>query len=178
MADGAFRLGAEIKGTIPTYDGAAFVGSWDGRFYRLDLEDGTEEWSFETGRVIMSNPAIDPDAGVVYVGSDDRHVYALDAATGEQLWSTPVFGNVIGSLTATADAILVGSYDGHLYALEKETGDIRWRVDNRGHVTSGAIPRDGRIYYAERGAFSNYYSDDEETVLEAPGRAYCLVAAD
>ena len=176
MAGGRFHLGAQIKGTIPVYDGAAFAGSWDGNFYRLDLEDGTREWAFETGGIVMSNPAIDPDAGVVYVGSDDDHVYALDTDTGEELWSANVGGNVIGSLTATAETILVGSYDAHLYALERETGRRRWRVENRGHVTSGAIPRDGRIYYAERGVFSGYYDEDRETVLEEPGRAYCLVA--
>ncbi|WP_243641378.1 outer membrane protein assembly factor BamB family protein [Natrarchaeobius halalkaliphilus] len=178
MAGGRFNLGAEIKGTTPVYDGAAFVGSWDGRFYRLDLADGSEEWSFETGQVIMSNPAIDPDEGVVYVGGDDRHVHALDAETGDELWSTNVRGHVIGSLTATADAVLVGSYDTHLYALEKETGSRRWRVENRGHVTSGPIPRGGRIYYAERGVFSNFWDDSEETVFEEPGHAYCLVADD
>jgi outer membrane protein assembly factor BamB len=177
-AGGRFKLGAQIKGTIPTYDGAAFVGSWDGRFYRLDLADGTEEWSFETGRVIMSNPAIDPEHGIVYVGSDDHHVYALDTDTGDELWSADVGGRVIGSITATADSILVGSYDAHLYALDRATGERRWRVDNRGHVTSGAIPRGDRIYYAERGVFSNYYDDEEETVLEEPGRAYSLVPDD
>nr|WP_226480943.1 PQQ-binding-like beta-propeller repeat protein [Natrinema amylolyticum] len=175
MAGGRFNLGAQIKGTIPTYDGAAFVGSWDGRFYRLDLADGSEEWSFETGNIVMSNPAIDPRQGVVYVGSDDDHVYALDTATGDELWSADVGGRVIGSITATAETILVGSYDTHLYALDRATGDRRWRVENRGHVTSGAIPRGDRIYYAERGVFSNYYDDDEETVLEEPGHAYCLV---
>ncbi len=176
MAGGRFNLGAQIKGTTPVYDGAAFVGSWDGRFYRLDLADGSEEWSFDTGDVVMSNPAIDPDAGIVYVGGDDHRVYALETDSGEALWSTDVGGHVIGSLTATAETILVGSYDAHLYALDRETGDRRWRVENRGHVTSGAIPRDGRIYYAERGVFSNYYDDDEETTLEEPGRAYCLIA--
>jgi len=140
MAGGRFNLGAQIKGTIPTYDGAAFVGSWDGRFYRLDLADGSEEWSFDTGDVVMSNPAIDPDRGVVYVGSDSHYVYALEAATGDELWSTDVDGHVIGSITATAETILVGSYDTHLYALDRETGNRRWRVENRGHVTSGAIP--------------------------------------
>jgi len=100
MAGGRFNLGAQIKGTIPTYDGAAFVGSWDGRFYRLDLADGSEEWSFDTGDVVMSNPAIDPDRGVVYVGSDSHYVYALEAATGDELWSTDVDGHVIGSITA------------------------------------------------------------------------------
>ncbi|RQG95899.1 outer membrane protein assembly factor BamB family protein [Natrarchaeobius chitinivorans] len=178
MAGGRFNLGAEIKGTTPVYDGAAFVGSWDGRFYRLDLEDGSEEWSFETGRVIMSNPALDPEEGVVYVGGDDRHVYALDTDTGEELWSANVNGRVIGSVTATAETILAGSYDTHLYALDRETGERRWRVENRGHVTGGAIPDGDRIYYAERGVFSNYWDDDEPTVLEEPGHAYCLVPDD
>ncbi|QLG48617.2 PQQ-binding-like beta-propeller repeat protein [Natrinema halophilum] len=178
MADGTFRLGAQIKGTIPVYDGGAFAGSWDGRFYRLDLADGSEEWSVDTGDVVMSNPAVDPDEGIVYVGGDDHYVRALDTATGDELWSTNVGGHIIGSLTATAETILVGSYDTHLYALDRTTGEPRWRVENRGHVTSGAIPRDGRIYYAERGVFTNYYDEDEETVLEEPGRAYCLVSAE
>ncbi|MDS0478443.1 PQQ-binding-like beta-propeller repeat protein [Natrinema sp. 1APR25-10V2] len=175
MAGGRFRLGAQIKGTIPVYDGAAFVGSWDGRFYRLDLADGSEEWSIDTGRVVMSNPAIDPGRGIVYMGGDDHYVRALDAETGDERWATDVGGRVLGSITATAESILVGSYDSHLYALNRETGDRRWRIENRGHVTGGAIPRDGRIYYAERGVFSNYYDDDEETVFEEPGHAYCLV---
>ena len=69
--------------------------------------------------------------------------------------------------------MLVGSYDGHLYALEKATGAVRWRVEGVGHATSEAVPHDGRVYYAERGQFSNYWND-EETVLEEPGRMYGL----
>jgi outer membrane protein assembly factor BamB len=168
-----YQTDGEIKGTIPTYEGGAFVGSWDGGFRRLDLEDGSEEWTFRTGGVVMSNPGIDPDAGVVYVGSDDRHVYALDADTGEELWSRHVGGKVLGSLTVTADAVLVGSYDTHLYALEKETGAVRWRVENVGHVTSEPVPHDGRIYYAERGDITGYY-DDEPTAVNSRGRAYAL----
>ncbi|ELZ17859.1 pyrrolo-quinoline quinone [Haloterrigena salina JCM 13891] len=175
QAGGAFRKGAQIKGTVAAHDGYGYVGSWDGNFYCLDLEDGTEEWSFETGKVIMSNPAVDTDADVVYMGSDDDYVYALDAKSGEELWSTDVGGRVIGALTVTAETVLAGSYDSHLYALDKETGDQRWRVQNRGRVTSAAVPVDGRIYYAERAVFSNYYDDEKETILEEPGHGYCLV---
>ncbi|NUE02746.1 PQQ-binding-like beta-propeller repeat protein [Halorubraceae archaeon YAN] len=173
-----FETGAEIKGTTPMYEGGVFVGSWDGNFYRLDLEDGTETWRFETGRVIMSNPGIDPETGIVYMGGDDNHVHALDTETGEEIWSTNVGGSVIGSLTVTADAVLVGSYDTHLYALEKDTGTVRWRVQSRGHVTSEAVPHDGRIYYAERGDISGYWDEDEAEVVNAPGHAYCLVPSE
>ncbi|WP_293030395.1 PQQ-binding-like beta-propeller repeat protein [Natronococcus sp.] len=174
-ADGEFNLGAEIKGTIAAHDGYGYVGSWDERFHCLDLEDGTEEWTFEFENRSMANPALDPEEDVVYTGSNDDHVYAIDCETGEELWSTDVNGSIIGAVTATAGTILVGSYDSHLYALDKETGERRWRVQNRGHVTSAPVPHDGRIYYAERGVFTNYWDDDEETILEEPGHAYCLV---
>jgi outer membrane protein assembly factor BamB len=171
----SFETDHHVKGTIPQYDGRAFVGSWDGFFYCLDVVDGTELWSFETGEIIMSNPGVDPETGIIYVGSDDRHVHALDMETGDRIWSRNVHGSVIGSLTVTSDAVLVGSYDGNLYALEKDTGEVRWTVANNGHVTSAAVPHDGRIYYAERAVLSGYWNDDEETTVEVPGHAYCLV---
>ncbi|WP_218836381.1 outer membrane protein assembly factor BamB family protein [Halorarum salinum] len=169
-----FQTGHHVKGTTPLYDGSAFVGSWDGNLYRLALEDGTEEWRFETDDVIMSNPGIDPDAGVVYVGGDDHYVHALAADTGEELWARDVGGHVIGSLTVTAGSVLVGSYDSHLYALDKESGAVRWRVANNGHVTSEAVPHDGRIFYAERAVLSGGRGGDEPAV-ETPGHAHCLV---
>ncbi|WP_440771736.1 outer membrane protein assembly factor BamB family protein [Natronorubrum sp. DTA28] len=173
--DGAFRAGAEIKGTVAAHDGFGYVGSWDNNFYCIDLEDGTEEWAFETDGSIMSNPAVDPEEDVVYMGNDDGYVYAIEAKSGEEIWSSDVNGRVIGALSVTAGSVLAGSYDSHLYALDKETGDRCWRVENRGRVTSAPVPVDGRIYYAERAVFSNYYDDDEETVMDEPGHAYCLV---
>jgi len=175
---GAFNLGAEIKGTVAAHDGYGYVGTWDDHFYCLDLADGSEVWSYDTGASTMANPALDPDEGVVYTSSNSNVAYAFDVETGEKLWTTDVGGSVIGALTVTAGTVLVGSYDSHLYALDKQTGGRCWRVENRGHVTSGAVPVDGRIYYAERGVFTNYWDDDKETVMEAPGHAYCLVDDD
>ncbi|WP_049914497.1 outer membrane protein assembly factor BamB family protein [Haloterrigena salina] len=172
---GAFRKGAQIKGTVAAHDGYGYVGSWDETFYCLDLEDGSEVWSFDTDRSIMSNPAVDIEEDVVYMGNDDGYVYAIDAKSGEELWSADVGGRVIGALTVTAGTVLAGSYDSHLYALDKETGNRCWRVANRGRVTSAPVPIDGRIYYAERAVFSNYYDGEKETILEEPGHGYCLV---
>ena len=171
-----FQTDGEIKGTPPVYEGSVYVGSWDNNFYSLDVADGTEEWRFETDGIVMSNPGIDPESNTVFVGSGDGHVYALDTDTGEKKWERYVEGTVLGSLTVTADALLVGSYAQQLFALEKDTGEVRWRVHNRGHVTSEPVPIGDRIFYAERATFRNYWNDDEETELLAPGHAYCLVA--
>jgi outer membrane protein assembly factor BamB len=173
-AGGEFNLGAQIKGTVAAYDGRGYVGSWDDHLHCIDLSDGTGLWRFDTGRANMSNPAVDPEAGIVYTGSDRGYVWALDGETGEELWSTDVGGRVIGAVTVTAETVLAGSYDQHLYALDRATGEPRWRVANRGWVTSGALPADGRIYYAERATYANNRSDDP--VFERPGHAYCLSA--
>ncbi|MGM0605272.1 MAG: PQQ-binding-like beta-propeller repeat protein [Halobacteriota archaeon] len=174
----SFETGREVKGPIATYDGSAFVGSWDNHLYRLALEDGSEEWSFETKNAVMSAPAIDPEAGVVYFGSDDWHVYALDADTGEKLWSTNLQGRIMGAVTVTADAVLAGTTAAEMCALEKDTGELRWFVSHNGHVTSEPVPRDGRIYYAERAVVSGYFQEDVDVTTEIPGHAYCLVDAE
>lgn len=170
------REANQVKGTIPTYDGSAFAGSWDRHLYRIDLEDGSEQWRFETGGIVMSNPGIDPETDIVYTGSADGNAYALNADDGSEIWRQDVGGTVLGSITVTADAVLVGSYDTRLYCLEKDTGEVRWTVANRGHVTGEPVPHDGRIFYTERAAFSNYWDEEEETIVEAPGHGYCLVA--
>jgi outer membrane protein assembly factor BamB len=170
----SFETGGEVKGTPPIYEGRTYVGSWDDSVYCLDVSDGSELWSFETEGIVMSNPGVDPDAGVVYVGSGDGNVYALDAVTGDLVWSMYVGGTVLGSLTVTPDTVLVGSYDTNLYALDSSTGEIRWRVGNRGHVTSEPVPHDGRIYYAERANLRGYWADDRETEIVDRGHVYCL----
>lgn len=171
-ADGAFRLGAEIKGTVAAYDGKGYVGSWDNHFHCIDLSDGSQEWTVDTRRSNMANPAVDPDAGVVYTGSDAGTIWALDPQTGETLWEEDVGGRVIGAITVTDETVLAGSYDGHLYALDKTTGERRWRVALDGRVTSAAVPVDGRIYVAERAVFDDDRGSDP--TLRRPGHAYCL----
>ena len=171
-----FPTGGALKGPIATYDGSAFFGSWDHHFYRVALEDGQKEWDFEAGAIVMSAPAIDPEEGVVYFGSDDWHVYAVDAETGEERWSTDVQGRVMSAVSVTADAVLAGTNGRDLCALEKDTGEMRWWVPNRGHVTSEAVPRDGRIYYAERAHIPDWFDLGDDAEVVAPGHAYCLVA--
>lgn len=159
----------EIKEPVATYDGAAFFGSWDQNVYRVDLERGTEDWSFETGGLSMVGPGIDPTRDEVYAGSHDGTLYALDAQTGEKRWQFETGGALTGSLTVCADRVVFGSRDRRLYAVETETGEEVWHVDSDGAVTSTPRVHDGAIYYAERAP------DPEDG--ETDGGAYKLVDA-
>ncbi|MFC6719199.1 PQQ-binding-like beta-propeller repeat protein [Natrialbaceae archaeon GCM10025810] len=140
----------EIKGPIVTYDGAAFFGSWDERIYRVDLEEGTEDWSFETGGLSMTGPGVDPVRHELYAGSHDGNLYALDPDAGDVRWRFQTDRALTGCPTVCADRIVFGSKDRTLYAVETATGEEVWRVDHDGVVTSTPLVRDGAIYYAER----------------------------
>lgn len=158
-----FETDGPIKGPVATVDGLAVFGSWDHRVYALDLDDGTETWSFEAAADVMSGPAITPD-GTVAIGSHDGNVYALTAADGTERWRFDTGGYVIGSVTATREHFCFGSYDDRFYAVDGESGRETWHVEGLGHATSAALVTGDAVYYAER-------ADGGEA-----GRLYRLVA--
>jgi WD40 repeat protein len=61
------------------------VGSRDGNVYAFNASTGLKIWSYKTGSVVGSSPAIVD--GVIYVGSFDHTLYALNASTGDRLWN-------------------------------------------------------------------------------------------
>lgn len=159
----------EIKEPIAAYDDAAFFGSWDRNIYRVDLETGTEDWSFETGGLSMVGPGVDPTRDEIYGGSHDGNLYALDAQTGEERWRFETDRPLTGCPTVCQDRIVFGSKDQTLYAIETDTAEEVWRVESDGSVTSTPRVHDGAIYYAER-------APDPENG-EIDGGAYKLVDA-
>ena len=68
-------------------DGRLFIGSFDRRFYAIDIEDGTEIWSRE-GRDWFWTSALVED-GTVYAADLAGSVWAWDAATGDERWAEP-----------------------------------------------------------------------------------------
>lgn len=167
----------EIKGPIATYDGGAYFGSWDHHIYRVNLTDGTEDWSFHTENLVMSGPALDPELDTVFIGSHDGNLYALDAQSGERHWSFQTDQAITGCPTVCDERVLVGSKDTTLYALEKRTGEPVWDIDHDGVVTSTPRVIDSAIYYAERAP--NPPEDEEDPSdeeIDTDGGGYKLVA--
>jgi outer membrane protein assembly factor BamB len=158
----------EIKAPITVYDGAAFFGSWDQHIYRVDLDSGSEDWSFATGGLSMVGPGVDPRRDEIYAGSHDGNLYALDGRTGEKRWQFETGGPLTGCPTVCGERIVFGSKDRTLYAVEIETAQEQWHVHSDGVVTSTSRVHDEGIYYAERAPDP----DDGDT----DGGAYRLTA--
>ena len=57
-----------------------YVCSWDGNLYALSAATGAILWSYTTGNIVDSSPAV--VNGVVFAGSWDGNLYAFDLAGG------------------------------------------------------------------------------------------------
>jgi len=155
-----FSTEEPIKGPVAVADGSAFFGSWNESVYRVALEDGTEEWAYDTGDLVMTGPSVEPATGTVYFGNHDGTLFAFELATGEVRWRFDTDGRLVGCPTVTAEHVLVGSHDTRLYCVEKGSGEEVWRVDVGGTVSSTPLVRDGAVYFADR-ASNDYLADGE-----------------
>ena len=81
-------------------------------------------WTFETGNVVISSPAV--ANGKVFVGSDNHKIYALNESTGELIWSHLSANKIISSPAVAASKVFVGSYSGLLYAFNENDGTNAW----------------------------------------------------
>ncbi len=104
------------------------------------------KWSFTTGGVVRSSPAIGAD-GTIYAGSNDGRVYAMNP-DGTEKWSFGTGGWVTSSPAIGSDGtIYVGSRDGRLYAVNPD-GTEKWSFTTGGSVwSSPAIEGDGTICF-------------------------------
>lgn len=108
---------------------------------------GTVLWTFDTGDVIQSSPALAPD-GTIYFGSHDRKLYALNP-DGSKKWEFPTSGNIPSSPVVAKDGtIYIASLDKMLYALTPE-GRIKWLIAPGSAIAATpALGAGGDIYVA------------------------------
>jgi hypothetical protein len=77
--------GVVYVGSGPYGTNAVYIGSEDNNVYALNASTGAKLWSYTTGSVVNSSPAV--ANGVGYVSTGGGNVYALNASTGALLWS-------------------------------------------------------------------------------------------
>lgn len=107
---------------------------------RLDMA-----WTFKTGDVIYSSPAV--AYGKVYVGSYDGKLYALDAITGAKQWSATTGASIVYSSPAVSGStVYVGSGDHYLWAFDATTGAFKWKYQTGSFVDSSPTVANGTVY--------------------------------
>ncbi len=144
-------------------DGTIYFGSSDNNLYAIN-PDGTLKWTFATGDMILSSPAIwawyagfSPPV-TIYVGSLDGYLYAINP-DGTQQWAFAPY-EYLGGLTGVDEVwsspaigpdgtVYVGFWLGNLYAIN-EVGSLNWVFPTAGNVDSSpAVGSDGTVYVGD-----------------------------
>ena len=70
-----FTTRARVESSPAIAGGRVFVGSNDGRFYVLNLNNGAKLWEFNAGAPLSASPAI--ANGRIVIGSQDGRLYCF-----------------------------------------------------------------------------------------------------
>ena len=137
-----------------------YVGAGDGSLYKLDANQGTLQWRFQTqGRTIPAPAAV--AGGIVYLGSSYNNVYALDAKNGTQLWQFQTGAPVVASPAIDGGVVYIGSSDSNIYALDAKTGQELWSYDagqpNETVTPTTAVVTAGVVYASSSDEMSHSY---------------------
>ena len=145
LPKGAFRA--------PVFSGgSAFVGTFDGHVYELDVNTGEQLRRFFVGTPVT--PEIMIDDGILYVGEGvhDTHsarIYAFDLATGQLKNSYSTRGHtegqpVMASHRGEKTMFVVAGSDG-IHAVNPKDMSLKWKV-NDGHIDASVRVAGGRVF--------------------------------
>ncbi|MFN2494251.1 MAG: PQQ-binding-like beta-propeller repeat protein, partial [Pyrinomonadaceae bacterium] len=71
----SFATRARVESSPAIASGRVFVGSNDGRFYALSLDNGAKVWEFNAGAPLSASPAI--ANGRIVIGAQDGRLYCF-----------------------------------------------------------------------------------------------------
>jgi polyvinyl alcohol dehydrogenase (cytochrome) len=195
----AVEVGGPVSSTPVIAGGVAYVGSYDGGLYAIDLATGDSIWTYQTGAAVPEPNLQIPlgitgsaavEDGVVYVGDATATVHAVDAVTGKARWTTTVDtqpnASIWSSPVVVAGTLYVGvasvakqvGFRGSIVALDAATGDLLWQTymvpvgaDGAGVFAVPAVDAGrGLVYVGTQNAYSS---------TPAPyGNAISIVALD
>ncbi|MBB3061130.1 PQQ-binding-like beta-propeller repeat protein [Microbulbifer rhizosphaerae] len=115
-------------------DGSAYVGAFDGNFYKVD-PSGQVAWTLEDAGLVMGKVAITGDRIIVgaNVSGSGRlesagRVYALNSDK-TLLWNFDTEGAVVAGPILSADkaTAYIATYTGQVYALDAQNGQVHWK---------------------------------------------------
>jgi len=130
-------LGTAIVSDPLLADGFLYVGTIDGKMFKIDASTGAIVWIFEGETKIKSiwtKPVILDN--VLFFATEDGNIFALNSETGTSVWDSSMStgSQIVAGGVILNNAVGFGTIDGNFVIVDKD------------QVTSPSLSREGSIY--------------------------------
>lgn len=141
-----YNTGYTIGSSAAVSDDNIFVGDASGKFYSLNINDGSVQWTFKSNNAIYSSPAVSSD--YVVFASTDSSVYCLNKNDGKLIWKFKTNAAVLGSPIIHNNIVYIGSSDKTSRAINLQTGKSIWQFSElNGFVECKPALKDDKIIF-------------------------------
>jgi len=155
-----------FEATAVISQGKVYVGDFDGTFYALHLNDGSEIWKkkFENSGFLSAAAIVE---GRVYVGDYNGVVRCLNSENGDELWRHQARGECYAGPNVLPNRVLVTTEAGELLSLDPNSGKVQWRFEIEAPLRCWPTVVDGSVLLA--GCDSRLHAVDPQTGKEING---------
>lgn len=138
-----YQTEGPIRTSAAIVDGVAYVGSYDGWLYAIDVARGQRLWRFPAESPITGAPAVVDNR--VYFGTESGDVFCVarppkgGAPAGRLVWKYRASASVTSSPLVTDKGLVIfGACDSYIYGLDAVGGRQVWKVATGGPVIASA----------------------------------------
>jgi outer membrane protein assembly factor BamB len=117
-------------------DNYIYIGSLDGKEYKISKLNGSIIWDYNTRSQIHSTAAL-YDNKVVF-GADNGYIYCINTDGGSEFWKYKTDGSVITTPMIFDKKVFIGSFDSNYYCLDVDSGKVIWKQDLKTRMTAGS----------------------------------------
>ncbi|RZA07146.1 MAG: hypothetical protein EOP11_08495 [Proteobacteria bacterium] len=141
-----------FHGTALLDEKYAYIGAYNGRFYKFDKASGKVLWATRLADAVGTAPVRLSDGDLIVSAEKsyrDGYLLRLNSQTGAVLWRTVGFlEQVHSSPTISPDERMayVGDNRGIFHGVSLETGALRWGTDLGGAIKGTAALQNGVLY--------------------------------
>ncbi|MFO7447774.1 MAG: PQQ-binding-like beta-propeller repeat protein [Ignavibacteriaceae bacterium] len=126
------KISKHLLSGIAISGNTAFVGDYKGVLYAVDINSGTIQWEYNTGKRIEMIPAFDDSN--VYIGNLGGEFFAIDKLTGNLIWKSLTDGILNAPPLVANNLIVVPDLNRKIHFINKQDGSIRKTMEFGGRV--------------------------------------------
>lgn len=144
-----FSALSRIQASAAVVDNTAYVTSYDGNLYALDLHTGWLRWQFATASWIVATPTV--HSGLVITACYAGLVYAVEPLSGSLIWRFSVGDDFVDQApTISGQGLIIVTVKGSVVRVDLASGRRTWTAAVSGRPCAPPLAAGDSVFVVSR----------------------------